>query len=364
MAPGALRFAPRGPWRFNNGVRTTAFSSLSLLSMLTACATEDALRPLGDVERLSPTLDALVDPDARFEVLADGFDWSEGPLWIPEDGGYVIFSDIPPNRVMKWRSGEGVSVYLEQSGYLGPIPRPGHVRPDEPGSNGLLLDPQGRLVLCQHGERQVGRMIAPLSAPAPRYEAVADAFDGKRLNSPNDAVFHRNGDLYFTDPPYGMARKMQDPEKALPFQGVYRRSRDGAVTLLTDQMSRPNGLAFSPDYRTLYVANSDPKRAVWMAFPLQADGTLSEGRVLFDATPLAGQLKGLPDGLKVDRLGNLFATGPGGVLVLTPSGEHLGTLHTGEATSNCAFGEDGRSLFVTADRYLLRVRLKTIGFGF
>ena len=345
-------------------MRKQAISSLSLLSLLAACASDDALRPLGQVERRSPTLDALVDPDARFEVLAEGFEWSEGPLWIPEDGGYVIFSDIPPNRVMKWQQGRGLSVYLEQSGYLGPIPRPDHIAPDEPGSNGLLLDPQGRLVLCQHGERQVGRMAAPLSAPAPRYEAVADAFEGARFNSPNDAAFHQNGDLYFTDPPYGLTRKMQDPEKDLPFQGVYRCSKDGEVTLLTKQMSRPNGVAFSPDYRTLYVANSDPQRALWMAFPVKGDGTLGEGRVLFDATSFVGRLKGLPDGLKVDRLGNLFATGPGGVLVLTPGGEHLGTLCTGEATSNCAFGDDGRSLFVTADRYLLRIRLETTGFGF
>lgn len=339
-------------------------SSLSLLALLAACASTDSLRPLGEVERRSPTLDALVDPDARFEVLAEGFDWSEGPLWIPEDGGYVIFSDIPPNRVMKWQQGHGLSVYLEQSGYLGPIPRPNHIAPDEPGSNGLLLDPQGRLVLCQHGERQVGRMLAPLDAPAARYEALAATFGGQRLNSPNDAVFHRSGDLYFTDPPYGLTRKMQDPEKGIPFQGVYRRAADGEVTLLTAEMSRPNGLAFSPDYRTLYVANSDPRRAVWMAFPVLDDGRLGDGRVLFDATPMVPRLKGLPDGLKVDRHGNLFATGPGGVLVLTPGGDHLGTLCTGEATSNCAFGEDGRSLFVTADRYLLRIRLETTGFGF
>ena len=337
--------------------------SLSILTLLSGCATDAPHRQLGWVERRSPTLDALVADGARFEVLAEGFEWSEGPLWIA-DGGYLIFSDIPPNRVMQWRAGAGVTTDLDQSGYLGPTPRPGHTAPDEPGSNGLLLDPQGRLVLCQHGERQVGRMTAPLSAPAPRYEAVADAFDGKRFNSPNDGVFHKNGDLYFTDPPYGLTRKMQDPEKDLPFQGVYRCGKDGTVTLLTKHMSRPNGIAFSPDYRTLYVANSDPKRAVWMAFPVLKDGALGEGRVLFDATPLAGQLKGLPDGIKVDRQGNLFATGPGGVLVLTPGGEHLGTLCTGEATSNCAFGDDGRSLFVTADRFLLRIRLETTGSGF
>lgn len=285
-------------------------------------------------------------------------------MWVPEDGGYLLFSDIPPNRVMKWRRGAAASVYLEQSGFLGPTPRPEHIAPDEPGSNGLLLDPQGRLVLCQHGERQVGRMLAPLAAPAARYEPLADAFDGKRFNSPNDAVFHKNGDLYFTDPPYGLTQKMQDPDKDLPFQGVYRRTKAGEVQLLTAAMSRPNGIAFSPDYRTLYVANSDPQRAIWMEFTVLEDGLLGDGRVLFDATAMVPRLKGLPDGLKLDRHGNLFATGPGGVLVLTPNGEHLGTLCTGEATSNCAFGEDGRSLFVTADSYLLRIRLETTGFGF
>ncbi len=345
-------------------MRKPTQSSLFLSTLLAACASGGALRELGEVERASPALDELVAPGARFDVLAEGFEWSEGPLWIPEDGGYVIFSDIPPNRVMKWSSRGGLKVYLNNSGYLGPTPRPGHIAPDEPGSNGLVLDPEGRLVLCQHGERQVARMTTPVSEPAARYQPLARRYEGKRFNSPNDAVFHRNGDLYFTDPPYGLTRKMQDPNKELPFQGVYRRSQDGEVTLLTKDMSRPNGLAFSPDYRTLYVANSDPKRAVWMAFAVEDDGALGAGRVLFDATAMVGREKGLPDGLKVDRGGNLFATGPGGVLVLTPGGEHLGTLRTGEATSNCAFGEDGRALFVTADQYLLRIQLTTVGFGF
>mgnify|MGYP002414207173 CR=1 FL=1 len=222
----------------------------------------------------------------------------------------------------------------------------------------LALDRQGRLLACEH-DRRVSRTEADDTVTA-----IAERYQGKRLNSPNDAVFHRNGDLYFTDPPYGLTRKMQDPDKRIPFQGVYRRGTDGVVTLLTAELSRPNGLAFSPDYRTLYVANSDPARAVWTAFPVLDNGGLGDGRVLFDATHLVPRLKGLPDGLKVDRHGNLFATGPGGVLVLTPTGEHLGTLCTGEATSNCAFGEDGRSLFVTADSYLLRIRLETTGFGF
>lgn len=341
------------------------FVALPLLAIaMSSCTTPDAsadvLRHVGSVERRSPALDRLVAPTARFEVLADGFEWSEGPVWI-EDGGYLLFSDIPPNRTIKWQSGMGTSVYLSQSGYLGPIPRPDHIAPDEPGANGLLLDHQGRLVLCQHGERQVGRMNAPLSAPEPDFTPLAKTIDGKRFNSPNDAVFHRNGDLYFTDPPYGLTRKMEDPNKDLDFQGVYRAKPDGTVTLLTKEMSRPNGIAFSPDYRTLYVANSDPKRAIWMAFPVEDDGTLGAGRVLFDATSMVPDNKGLPDGLKIDTAGNLFATGPGGVLVLTPDGEHLGTLRTGEATSNCAFGEDGSTLFVTADSLLLRIRLAARG---
>tara|TARA_R110002096_G_scaffold194628_5_gene376960 strand:+ start:2839 stop:3888 length:1050 start_codon:yes stop_codon:yes gene_type:complete len=320
----------------------------------------DVLRHVGHVERLDPALDALVPRGTQIEVVAEGFEWAEGPVWIDEQGGYLLFSDIPPNQTIKWQSGAGTSVYLQQSGYLGPIPRPQHIAPDEPGANGLLLDLQGRLVLCQHGERQVGRMNAPLSAPLPEYTALAKTFGGKRLNSPNDATFHKNGDLYFTDPPYGLTRKMQDPNKDLDFQGVYRATPDGTVTLLTKQMSRPNGIAFSPDYQTLYVANSDPERAIWMAFPVKPDGTLDSGRVLFDATAMVGERKGLPDGLKVDVHGNLFATGPGGVLILTPEGKHLGTLWTGEATSNCAFGENGSTLFVTADSLLLRIATSTV----
>ncbi len=326
----------------------------------------EALKSIGSVERLDPAVNALLPAGATLDVVAEGFDWSEGPLWIPGglfSGGYLIFSDIPPNKVMKWEPGKGVSVYLAQSGYLDPIPRPNHIAPDEPGSNGLVLSPKGELILCQHGNRQVARMDAPLDQPAPKFIPVADKHEGKRLNSPNDAAFHRNGDLYFTDPPYGLTRKMEDPDKKIPYQGVYRVTPSGEVTLLTKEMSRPNGIAFSPDFKTLYVANSDPERAIWMAFPVKDDGTLGEGRVFFDATPMVGKHKGLPDGMKVDANGNLFATGPGGVLVFSPEGKHLGTLLTGQATSNCAFGEDGKTLYVTADMYILRVRLTTKGAG-
>jgi gluconolactonase len=203
----------------------------------------------------------------------------------------------------------------------------------------------------------MARMEAPLDAPRAEFATLADRFDGKRLNSPNDAAFHSSGALYFTDPPYGLAEGPDDPSRELPFSGVYRAAPDGAVTLLTDELSRPNGIAFSPDEKILYVANSDPERAIWMAYPVLEDGSIGEGRLFFDATAWVPDRPGLPDGMAVDAAGNLFATGPGGVLVLTSDGRHLGTLHTTQATSNCTLGEGGRSLFITADRYLLRIRL-------
>ena len=306
----------------------------------------------GKVHRFDPALDKILSKTAKLEKLAKGFEWSEGPVWIA-DGGYVLFSDIPHNRIVKWQEGKGKSVWLQPSGYTGKKKFTG----SEPGCNGLMLDAKGRLVMCCHGDRAVKRFAA--IDPKAKLTVLASKYGGKRLNSPNDLVFHSNGDLYFTDPPYGLPKRYADPGRELDWCGVYRRDSKGELTLLTKEMTRPNGIAFSPDYQTLYVANSDPKCAVWMAFPVKPDGALGAGRVLFDATAMVGARKGLPDGLKIDVHGNLFATGPGGVLVLTPEGKHLGTLMTGEATSNCAFGEDGSTLFVTADSLLLRVELAT-----
>jgi gluconolactonase len=310
------------------------------------------------IERLDPALDRLLASDAKIETLGEGYEWTEGPVWV-KNGGYLLFSDIPKNIVHKWKQGEGVRPYLQPSGYTGPEPRGG-----ETGSNGLLIDPQGRLVLCQHGDRRVARMDAPLDSPKPQFTSLADRFDGKRFNSPNDAVFH-NGDLYFTDPAYGMEKQWEDPKRELPYAGVYRRTASGQVTLLTKEMTRPNGLAFSPDGRRLYIAQSDAAAAIWRVFDVKSDGTIGSGRVLLDVTAMVKAKKpGLPDGLKIDTDGNLFATGPGGVLVISPEGKHLGTIVTGQATSNVAFGDDGRTLYMTADMYLMRVKLKAKGLGF
>ena len=229
----------------------------------------------------------------------------------------------------------------------------------------MIIDAQGRLVLCQHGDRRMARMDAPLDNPKPQFTTLADRFEGKRLNSPNDAVFRSNGDLYFTDPAYGMEKQWDDPKREIPFAGVYRRTASGEVTLMTKDMTRPNGLAFSADEKRIYVAQSDPASAIWRVFDMKGDGTFGDGRLLLDVTAMVGPARpGLPDGLKIDTDGNLFATGPGGVLVISPAGKHLGTIVTGQATSNVAFGDDGRTLYITADMFLMRVKLKAKGLGF
>ena len=318
-----------------------------ILGMATASA-----QNFGMIHRVDPGVDQLIPPGAKLEKLAEGFEWTEGPLWLPAEK-CLLFTDIPKNTIYKWKSGEGVSVYLRPAGYTGEDP-PGM----ELGANGLMLSPAGELVMCDHGNRCVSRLNAQIFTK----KTLADRYEGKRLNSPNDGVFKSNGDLYFTDPPYGLAGKNADPKKELAFNGVYRLSKEGKLTLLTKELTYPNGIAFSPDEKTLYVAQSDPGKAIWMAFRVLEDGTIANGKVLFDATSWVKQgKKGLPDGLSADQTGNLYATGPGGVLVFNPEGKHLGTIDTGEATSNCAFGDDGSVLYITADMYLCRIALSTKG---
>lgn len=304
---------------------------------------------MGVIERLDPALDKLVPAGAVIEKLAEGFTWTEGPVWMPE--GFLLFCDIPANAVMRWEEGTGASLFLRPSGYTGAEPRGG-----ESGSNGLARDARGRLVLCQHGDRRVARLERD-----GKFATLADRYEGKRFNSPNDLVFRSNGDLYFTDPPYGLEKGMKDPKKEIPFQGVYRLAADGKVTLLFTNLSRPNGIALSPDEKTLYVGNSDGANPVIMAYPLQRDGKPGEGRVFFDMRTLPR--KGGPDGMKVDAKGNVFTTGPGGVLIITPEGRHLGTLVTGQPTANCAWGNDGSVLYITANHTLCRVRTLTKGHG-
>ena len=314
---------------------------------------------IGEVIRYEKSFDELVAPDARIEVLSSGFLWSEGPVWIPvEDhpyGGFLLFSDIPNNRVVRWDEGKGAETWLQPSGYTG-VAEYGN----EPGCNGLLLDQHGRLISCEHGDRRISRL-----SPSGGKITLADSYQGKRLNSPNDACLGPDKtSIYFTDPPYGLPKRFDDPLRELDFCGVYRIEKNRNVTLLTSEMTRPNGIAFSPDFKTLYVAQSDPEAPIWKSFPVKEDGTLGEGKVFYDATEnFKKGLPGLPDGLKVDSKGNVWATGPGGVYVFQPDGKLLGRISTGEKTANCGWGNDGSTLYLTADTYLCRIKTKAKGAG-
>ncbi|MGH9769205.1 MAG: SMP-30/gluconolactonase/LRE family protein [Blastocatellia bacterium] len=342
---------------------TIAFASLAACSATekapeTTAAPPTPSSPSKEVKivRLDPAFDKLAPAGAKVEKLVDGHEWTEGPVWNRKES-YLLFSDIPNNAIIKWQDGKGESVFLKPAGYSGKEPFTGR----EPGTNGLTYDSQGRLVACEHGDRRVSR----LEADGKTKTTLADKYNGKRLNSPNDLVYKSNGDLYFTDPPYGLPKQMNDPARELDFCGVYRLSKDGKLTLLTKEITRPNGIALSPDEKKLYVASSDPDKAIWMAYDMQPDGTIANGKVFFDATAWAKEGRpGLPDGLKVDKDGNLFATGPGGVLVFSPEGKHLGTFDTGVPTANMGWGGDGSTLYITANTALLRVKLNTKGLGF
>jgi gluconolactonase len=336
-------------------LRTTLLLLAVNLTALAASTnkTKVVFPTVGSLESLDPRFAQLVPLDAKIEKLAEGFIWSEGPVWVPSER-CLLFSDIPNNVVNRWKEGEGVSPFLWPSGYTGKRPRGGEV-----GSNALLFDGNGRLVLCEHGDRRVARLESNGTKTT-----LAEFYLYRRLNSPNDAVYRSNGDLYFTDPPYGLEKRNEDPQKELLFNGVFRLPQNGQLELLTTAMTYPNGIAFSPDERTLYIANSDPAQPVWMAWDLKADGSITNARVFFDAKALAKDRKGLPDGMKIDNKGNLFGAGPGGILVLSPDGKHLGTIMTGEPTSNCAWGDDGSVLYMTCNMNLCRIKTKTKGKGF
>lgn len=305
-----------------------------------------------EIEKFDSRLDALIDAEARIEVLAEGFDWIEGPLWV-ESHQMLLFSNIPSNSIYKWTQRRGAELYLQPSGYTGDLPRGG-----ETGSNGLLLHPDGHLVLCQHGDRRMAKMAAPLDAPKAEFVTLADEYMGKKFNSPNDAVFKSNGDLYFTDPPYGLEKNVNDPLKESPYQGVYKVSGTGEVTLLLDSLTRPNGIALLPNEKTIIIANSDPGKPYWYAYDLDTEGIPVSGRIFYDATAASKTAPGMPDGLKVDRKGNVFATGPGGVWIFSRQGKALGRIKINQLASNCALANQDKTLFITADNYLLKLDLK------
>jgi gluconolactonase len=343
--------------------RLVALSALALVFAASPALGQQAARatPIAPaagsrIERLDPAFDALVPPDARVEKLAEGFDWTEGPVW-QKRGGYLLFSDIPKNTVFRWKEGEGLSIYMRPAGYAAGTNPPGR----EIGTNGLTFDAKGMLVVADHGNRGISRWNDSLFTRT----VVVDRYEGKRFNSPNDLVWAPNGDLYFTDPSYGLRDGNADKAKELPFNGVFRLSASGQLSLVTRDLTFPNGIALSPDGRTLYVAVSDSAHPEIWAYPVNADGSTGKGRIFYDARARVQQgLQGALDGMKVDAKGNVFTTGPGGILVLSPTGKHLGTIVPGDVVANCAFGNDGSTLYMTVNHQLMRVRTSTKGLGF
>jgi gluconolactonase len=295
------------------------------------------------VERLDPELDKLIPADAEIEVLAEGFKWSEGPVWEAKTGE-LLFSDVPNNVIHAWKDGK-IREFMRPSGYSG----------DDPawrssGSNGLAFDAKGRLLIAEHGDRRVSSL-----GENGDKTTMADRFEGKRFNSPNDIAVHSTGAIYFTDPIYGLPKGEEDPARELDFCGVFRVGTAGTVSLVTKELERPNGIAFSPDEKILYVANSHQPRAIILAVTIGEDGMATDTSVFFDTKGLDG--RGSPDGLKVDQAGNLWATGPGGLLIISPQGKLLGRVLTGKATANVAFGgEDGKTVFLTAHDSLVRFK--------
>ncbi|MBC9032963.1 SMP-30/gluconolactonase/LRE family protein [Sphingomonas sp. JC676] len=330
--------------------RRTVLAGMAALPFVPVLARAETV---GGITRLDPELDTILDVNTPIEVIADGVQWAEGPAWVKE-GGYLLFSDPPANTAYRWKEGEGKSVFLKPSGLAGPIPA--GVR--EAGSNGMVMDDKGRLVMADSGTRTIARV----DLATKKKTVLAGRYRGKRFNSCNDLVIAKSGAIYFTDPPYGLSEGDTSPLKELKFNGVYRLGTDGKVTLVDPGQTRPNGIGLSPDQKTLYVSVSDDKAPFIHAYPLGEDGLPRGSRIFADFRDgVAKGLPGLPDGMKVGASGHLFASGPGGIHILAPDGRRLGLISTGKAAANSAFGEDGRTLFITSSDMVVRVRLKISG---
>jgi gluconolactonase len=325
-----------------------AFCALAVMTMMMQASSEPAR-----IERLDPAMDRLIAPDAVLEKVATGYTWTEGPVWIKR-GGYLLFADIPANSILQFAPGQGTTLFMRPSGWNEKTPFGGK----EPGSNGMTVDSQGRLTVAGHANRNVWRLET--MDPAGPKTILADRYEGKRFNSPNDLVYRSDGSLYFTDPPYGLASQLDtDPKKELKINGVYRLA-NGKLQLLISDITRPNGIAFSPDEKYLYVDSSDPAKKIWMKYEVMPNGTVGNGKLFADAT--SDPREGSPDGMKVDREGNVFTTAPGGVWIFSPAGKHIGTIDMPERTANLAWaGEDGRTLYITASTSLYRIQVKLGG---
>ena len=311
-----------------------------------------AAKPLITLKQIDPQFSSIVSKTAKAEILADGFLWSEGPVWM-ESRKMFLFSDVKKNIIYKWTKEKGKEVYLRPSGYTGAIPRGGEL-----GSNGLGLNIKGQLVICQDGDRVVSIMDAPLSKPRPKFIKIAVNYNGKKFDSPNDLAFLSNGDIYFTDPPYGLEKNVDDPLKEAPYQGVYKISANGKITLLTDTLTRPNGIGFFPGGKTILISNSDPLKPYWYAYDLDKNGLFTHGRIFYSANAAVKTAAGLPDGLKIDKKGHVFASGPGGIWVFSRAGKLLGKILVNDIVSNCSFSGDEKTLYVTSNHRVLKIALR------
>lgn len=325
---------------------------LFFLFLSTLVRAQTTYPTVGEIERFDSAINRILFPGAKAEIIADGFKWSEGPLWL-EKQQVLLFSDVPENTVYQWTPKQGKQVYLNPSGYTGTVPRGG-----EMGSNGLLLDKAGRLVLCQHGDRRMARMEAPLDKPKPVFVSLADRYEGKRLSSPNDACFSSRGELFFTDPPYGLPQRSErDSTKETTSNGVYKLTNNGKVILLVDSLARPNGVALFPGEKRLLVANSDPRKPNWYVYDIKGDA-LVNGKIFYTAAGYDRSWQGLPDGLKIDRQGNVYASGPGGVYFFNSEGRLLGRLRLPRAASNVALSDDEKTLYITNSNQVLRLKMR------
>ncbi|MDQ6845090.1 MAG: SMP-30/gluconolactonase/LRE family protein [Bacteroidota bacterium] len=323
-----------------------------LLFTNNAPAQTPAKTPQISIERKSKELDAIIKKNAKVEVIADGFEWVEGPVWV-ESRKILLVSDVPENRIYKWTAAKGKELYLEPSGYTQSKPRGAEL-----GSNGLSLNHKGQLVLCHHGDRRIALMNASLDDPKPEFITLADSYNGRKFNSPNDLAIKSNGDIYFTDPPYGLEKGATDPAREIPYQGVYKISKDGTVTLLTDTLTRPNGIAFFPGEKKLLIANSDSLNPHWYIYDVDKNGLLHNGSIFFNGTKAYEKENRTPDGIKIDNQGNVFAAGPGGIWIFNKKGNAIGRIKMNIKTSNCAFANNYKTLFITEDHYLLKVDLR------
>ena len=332
--------------------RRLAVLCLTILCLLaeTNPAAGQAPTPTSSIERLAPEFDLLIRPGAHIQIIASGFEWIEGPVWVKQHQ-MLLASDVMKNTIYKWTAEKGKEIYLQPSGYTQPTPRG-----KELGSNGLSLDPGGQLVLAQHGDRRIARMEAPLNDPKPRYKTLAGSYEGKKFNSPNDLTIAANGTIYFTDPPYGFEHGVNDPLRELPHHGVYK-VKDGKVTLMTDTLSRPNGIVLFPDGKRVLVANTDGKKPYVYIYDIDKKGNFQNGRVFINSRETYGASGGGFDGMKIDAKGNIFAAGSGGICVYNSEGKALGRIKITGRISNCAFGNTTKTLFVTADDYLIKIEL-------